>query len=150
MEPIASQLEMLIDQYFPMLHQLSETHASHKPSPGKWSKKELIGHLIDSAQNNIRRFIMSQYEEQPKIVYNQDKWVMINQWQEYNLSELINLWYLLNKQACCILKNTSKESAQRQSQTENLHSIEWLAEDYIKHLRHHVHQVLELEQVAYP
>ena len=150
MQSIAATLETLIDQSLPQLKKINEADASIKPSPTKWSKKELMGHLIDSAQNNIRRFVTAQYELTPTIVYNQDKWVEINHWQEYPLSTLLDLWYLLNKQVCNILENTSPEIAKREAKSEALHSIEWLASDYIKHLKHHLHQVLELEPVAYP
>jgi hypothetical protein len=42
------------------------------------------------------------------------------------------------------------EMALRKCQSEALHTIKWLAQDYLKHLRHHMHQVLDLEPVAYP
>jgi hypothetical protein len=150
MKQIASELETLINQHLAALHSLSGNEFSFRPLPGKWSKKEIIGHLIDSAESNIRRFVTAQYEENPTIVYNQDKWVAIANYQQWNTGDLINLWYLLNKQICEILKNTSMETAQRTCMTHELHSIEWLAIDYIKHLRHHIHQVLELEPVPYP
>jgi len=150
MQTIASQLKTFIDHHIDALKLLPESELVFKSAPGKWSKKEIIGHLIDSAQSNIRRFVVAQYEDSPFIVYSQDKWVTIANYQQWNTSELINLWYLLNKQACEILKNTSAETGQRKCQTQELHSIEWLAIDYIKHLRHHIHQVLELEPVAYP
>ena len=44
----------------------------------------------------------------------------------------------------------SPEMAVRESETENLHTLYWLAKDYIKHLLHHLHQVLNMEPVAYP
>jgi hypothetical protein len=150
MEMIASELESLLNQHYPQLHKLEEEKAVYKPLPNKWSKKELIGHMIDSAQNNIRRFIVAQYEDQPKIVYNQDKWVEINNYQDYSVADLVNLWHLLNKQICTILKNTPSKLGDREVQTEAVHSIEWLANDYIKHLKHHLHQVLELEPFVYP
>ncbi|MEO5647647.1 MAG: DinB family protein [Chitinophagaceae bacterium] len=150
MRDIAAELESFIDDCNPKLHLLQEEELVEKSIPGKWSKKELIGHLIDSAQNNIRRFIMAQYEENPIIIYNQDKWVNINNYQKADATDLINLWYLLNKQAANVLKITSDEVSHATCQTENLHTIEWLAKDYIKHLRHHIHQVLDLEPVAYP
>lgn len=106
MNSIATSLESLIEAYLPQLKMLSETEFSFKPSPTKWSKKEMIGHLIDSAQNNIRRFIVAQYEETPTILYNQDKWVTINDYQNQEVSNIIQLWYLLNKQIVSILKNT--------------------------------------------
>jgi len=70
------QLETILSTYEPLLLKLDEQIASHKPSPSKWSKKELIGHLIDSAHNNLRRFIVAQYEEKPLIKYAQDYWVL--------------------------------------------------------------------------
>ncbi len=119
-------------------------------SPVKWSKKEIMGHLIDSAQNNIRRFIVTPYEDIPTIVYKQDDWVRINNYQSASLEELIQLWYLLNRQIVSILKNISDDSLQRTCQTDSIHNIEWLAKDYIKHMKHHLHQVLDLTPVAYP
>ena len=67
MELIAKDLEAGISQYLPALKSLDESRLAHKPAPSKWSKKELIGHMIDSAQSNIRRFIAAQYEEIPTI-----------------------------------------------------------------------------------
>ncbi len=150
MQTIANQLKTFIDQHVEALKLLPESDMVFKPAPYKWSKMEIIGHLIDSAQSNICRFVVAQYEDSPTIVYNQDKWVTIVNYQQWNTNDLVNLWYLLNKQAAEVLKNTSPEMAKRKCQTEELHSIEWLAVDYIKHLRHHIHQVLNLEPVTYP
>jgi len=150
MHATASRLETLIDDYIVNLKDISEERFSNKPSPLKWSKKEIIGHLIDSAQNNIRRFIVSRYENNPIITYNQDIWVAVNNYQTADSSFVIQLWYLLNKQIISILQNTSDGTAQRTCSTGDIHTIEWLAEDYIKHLKHHVHQVLDLQPVAYP
>ena len=149
MELIVKDLEAVIRPYLPALKSLDEFQLTHKASPSKWSKKEVIGHLIDSAQCNIRRFVVTQYEENPTIIYNQEKWVTITGYQYWSSNDLIDLWYLLNRQICEILNNTSSEIAQRQCRTEELHTIEWLAQDYIKHLKHHLHQVLGLEPFPY-
>ena len=150
MRPEASELEKIITRHLQSLKVIPEAEFNIKPSPAKWSKKEILGHLIDSAQSNIRRFIIAQYEDKPAIVYNQDKWVAIANYQYWKTSDIIELWFLLNVQICEILKNTSPEIAQRQCQTQELHSIEWLAKDYITHLKHHLHVILNLEPVAYP
>jgi hypothetical protein len=149
MHHLASALSALLNDHFAALESLPEDEMSHKPSSQKWSKKEIIGHLIDSAQNNIRRFIVAQYEDRPAIVYNQDKWVAISNYQHYNTAELLQLWLLLNKQICRILENTDAETAERLCNTGQPHSIKWLAEDYIAHLKHHLHQVLGLEAIPY-
>ena len=150
MRPIASELETTINQQLPLLRAIPEAEMVLKQSAAKWSKKEIVGHIIDSAQSNIRRFIVAQYENEPKIVYDQNKWVIISDYQNYALDDLINLWYLLNKHICNILKDMPEEMALRTCETGAVHTIEWLASDYIKHLRHHMHVVLGLEPVAYP
>jgi hypothetical protein len=150
MKSIAAELEKIISLHLPNLKEITEDEYSFKPSPAKWSKKEILGHLIDSAHSNIRRFVVAQYEENPAIRYNQDKWVAIAGYQQWDTNEIINLWYLLNKQVCHILNNTPEDMYQRTSQTGTLHTIKWLAADYVKHLRHHLHVVLNLEPVSYP
>jgi len=150
MQTIIAELEKIINDYSPQLTQPGEEDLADKPSPVKWSGKECLGHLIDSAQNNIRRFVVAQYEDKPFIVYEQEKWVTAADYQNYPLKDLIDLWVLLNKHIVIILKKMPEEDLNREVQTQNLHSIKWLAADYNKHLLHHLHQVLHLEPVAYP
>ncbi|TMI75426.1 MAG: DinB family protein [Bacteroidetes bacterium] len=147
MQSTAFELEAVIDQHLAALRAILKDKMEYKPSPSKWSKKEILGHMVDSAQNNIRRFIVAQYEENPIIVYKQDNWVALSNYQHYDLANLVNLWYLLNKHIVIILKNMTPETMQRSCQTESLHTIDWLAKDYVRHLRHHLHQVLDLEPV---
>lgn len=150
METIAKELDLLIENHRAALENIPTHLMEIKPSPFKWSKKEVMGHLIDSAENNIRRFITAQYEDSPHIVYNQDKWNGINGYQHWSTGNIIQLWYLLNKQICSILKNMPAGVKYRLCRTENVHTLEWLADDYLKHLRHHLHQVLDLNPVSYP
>jgi hypothetical protein len=150
MQQIAAELAALIHQYSDRLYGLKEEEVSVKPSPAKWSKKEILGHLIDSAQSNIRRFIVAQYEEQPFIKYNQDAWVSITGYQQHEFRSIVDLWKLLNLHTVRILSNLSPEMAQRKCMTNEVHTVEFLAIDYIKHLRHHIHQVLDLDPVPYP
>jgi hypothetical protein len=150
MQQIAKELETLIRQYSDRLHSLKEDVLVYKPLPDKWSKKEIIGHLIDSAQSNTRRFVVAQYEEQPFIKYNQDKWVEVSVYQQYKSQNLIDLWQLMNMHIAHILKNMTPEMAERKCLTDEVHTVEYLAIDYIKHLRHHIHQVLDLEPFPYP
>lgn len=150
MDSIATKLETIINTCLPLLKALPDSEFIYKPSPLKWSKKEIMGHLIDSAQTNIRRFVVAQYEEDPFIIYNQDRWVNINYYQHQPLQDIIQLWYLLNKQMIAILRNTSGEMAQRTCKCGETHTIRWLASDYNIHLTHHLHHVLNLDPVAYP
>lgn len=152
MQATIDHLRKIVANYSGRLAAIPEEVYSYKPRPEKWSKKEILGHLVDSAQNNIRRFVVAQYEEIPTIVYNQDKWVAIAGYQHYPIPELVALWKSLNMHICQVLANTSSEAALRRSDTcdPETHTIEWLAADYCNHLLHHLHQVLELEPIAYP
>ncbi len=117
----------------------------YKPSPDKWSKKEIIGHLIDSAQINLQRFIRCTYEEEFKLVYEQVQWVNAQHYQEADIDELLNLWQLLNRQIVRVLKNYPAERVNAECDTGktgvSLHAVEWLAQDYVGHLQHHLAQV---------
>lgn len=152
MKKTISELNRILREYEALLLQLEEEKIASRPGPGKWSKKEILGHLADSAQNNLRRFVVSQYEEIPKIVYKQDFWVTSNDYANVSKKDLIGLWKLLNLQICRVLENTPETNASRLCNTDDPepHTISWLAEDYIKHLLHHLHQILDFEPVAYP
>ena len=156
MKDLANQLNELIGFYAEQLKKIDEAASSALPQarPGKWSKKEELGHLIDSAHNNLRRFLVSQYETEPNIVYRQDEWVRMNNYQAQPFLQLSRLWLLLNQQIAHVLENMSPEMSKRTCNTGKesveLHSLEWLAFDYLVHLRHHMQHLLELEAVPYP
>ena len=61
----------------------AQTRLLH-PAPGKWSPQEILGHLIDSAINNLRRFTEIQFLPQPFTVvgYKQDDLVIVNNYQQ--------------------------------------------------------------------
>jgi hypothetical protein len=150
MQKVVQELQSIISNYTSQLYSIHEDEWMYKPTPSKWSKKEILGHLIDSSQNNLRRFIVAQYEDNPKIVYAQDNWVAAANYQNYVTNDLIELWRLLNKHICVVLTNIPEGAEERLTQTNESYSIKWMAEDYNKHLLHHLHQVLNLEPVAYP
>lgn len=83
-----------------------------KPSENKWSKKEILGHLIDSAINNIQRFTEIQtFEKSYKIkTYNLDDLVKSNDYQNKNNQELFDLWMNLNLHILHIIKNQTNET----------------------------------------
>jgi len=152
MEPTILHLEKIISNYTRRLEAVSEENYAMKPKAEKWSKKEILGHIIDSAQNNIRRFLVAQYEDTPVILYNQDKWVELTNYQHYPTRDLLTLWILLNRHICRVLRRLPRSAATRKCFMGNSqpHTLEWVAADYCNHLLHHLHQILDLEPIAYP
>ncbi len=152
MQATIEHLEKIVNNYIRRMESIPEEEYQRKPQPEKWSKKEILGHLVDSAQNNIRRFVVAQYEDLPSIGYDQDKWVAIAGYQHYPTADLVTLWKLLNRHICRVLTDISPEAALRKCAMSNgqQYTIEWLAADYCNHLLHHLHQLLELDPIAYP
>jgi hypothetical protein len=142
MEKVIQELRELVAVFSQRLSEITDAEFSAKPQPHKWSKKEITGHLIDSAQNNLRRFICAQYESTPsKIVYEQDFWVAANQYQSRPSESVIALWKLINTQIILVLASMPPDKYNAQSETNELHTLAWLAEDYIRHLKHHLEQI---------
>lgn len=117
----------------------------YKPLPNKWSKKEIVGHLIDSAIINLQRFVRCTFEENFKLIYEQVEWVEAQKYQQADIKELLVLWRSLNQQIIRVLKNYPANRLQAQcdnSKTSiDLHTVEWLAGDYAVHLKHHLKQI---------
>lgn len=116
-----------------------------RPAPGKWSKKEILGHLIDSAHINLQRFIRCTYEENFRLTYEQDAWVTVQGYQDADVNDLIDLWTLLNKQIISVLKNYPLDRVGARCDNSklepNLQTVAWLANDYLEHLKHHLKQI---------
>jgi hypothetical protein len=123
-------------------NRMTEKELNHRPMPHKWSKKEILGHLCDSALNNMNRFIKIQYEEQPYVIqsYNQDQWVLVQNYQERPMDEIVNLFCTLNKQIVHIITNTPNDKLSNLCDIGNNQqkSLEWLINDYLEHMEHHI------------
>jgi hypothetical protein len=151
MQPTIQNLERIIHTYSKRLAAVPAAAYAEKSRPEKWSKQEILGHLIDSAQNNIRRFVVAQYEDDPAIAYDQDAWVRCAGYQAYAVTDMVSLWVLLNKHIVVILRKMSPEMAQRKcTMSGQSQSLDWVAADYCNHLLHHLHQILDLDAIAYP
>ena len=57
---IAADLLDTVQAAVPKLRALSEPQAARPCEAGKWTPKQIIGHLIDSASNNHQRFVRAQ------------------------------------------------------------------------------------------
>ena len=143
---IVNNLKQVTEQYYSILKNIDDERFSSKPNPEKWSKQEELGHLIDSAQNNIQRFIRVQYEENVHIRYNPDNWVAMNDYQNSAKNDLIALWYLLNKQIIAILEKMPAGKYEAlmsfDGNPANKNTTLFIAEDYVQHLTHHLESIV--------
>src|SRR4249920_3404829 len=140
MKKIAADLAMAFTDF--LNRDLLSKDWNYKAGPDKWTKKEIIGHLIDSAQINLQRFVRSTYTENFTLTYDQVEWVDAQHYISADIEELLELWRLLNRQIVRVLENYPTHRLQIQSDTGKtavcFHTVEHLAQDYVNHLNHHL------------
>jgi hypothetical protein len=145
METTVVQLNEWIIKLPKKLEVFSEAAASNRPALKKWSPKEIMGHLCDSAIHNLQRFINVQHEKKPFVLtpYKQDEWVELQRYQDASMEEIVVLWRGLNKQVASVLSHIPPEKHMYQFDIGDgkFVSLEGLAKDYIDHLKHHVNQI---------
>src|SRR6218665_77449 len=133
------RLEYLCDSIPPLLSAIPEEQFSAKSAVGKWSKKEILGHLIDSATNNHQRFVRVQFEDVPFIRYDQDNWNACSRYNSMSSEHLIRFWTVYNLHLAALVRLIPQEQLNRQCNTggEKNVSLGWLIGDYVQHLEYH-------------
>jgi hypothetical protein len=128
---------------------IPEQELLYKRSPEKWSKKEILGHLCDSAVNNLNRFVRAQSEPQPfKVVdYDQNSGVKVNNYQSESLENIINFWVTVNGRIIAVLSAMPEEKLgiSCDAGKPELKSLLWLIEDYLAHMEYHLAQIIGSE-----
>ncbi|MBV1888123.1 MAG: DinB family protein [Urechidicola sp.] len=121
------------------------TEINFKASDNKWSKKEILGHLIDSGINNLQRFTEIQFEEKPYSIrkYNQNSLVLTNDYQHSDLLELIGFWESINRRIITIMKMQTTETLRYEIEIDGeYNNLKFLMTDYVVHLKHHINQIV--------
>lgn len=138
---LEKELKLGID----IISKFSEEEFRLKNHPDKWSKKEILGHLIDSAVNNLQRFTEVEFSNQPYNVrkYNQNELVKTNDYQNSETKELLNFWLAINTRIQIIIKKQTNETLRLKFQIDNdtVVDFKFLIKDYIDHLVHHLRQI---------
>ena len=141
------QLEIYIESFPIKLKQFSSEELLKRPTPGKWSKQEILGHLIDSAINNLKRFTEIQFLPQPYTVisYEQNELVIVNDYQNLRLQHLLDLWQSLNRQIIFVVKAIPSDklnySVDPKYENKEMKTLGWIICDYVTHMEHHFRQI---------
>jgi hypothetical protein len=147
---VAQVLQETVDASRGPLLAIGEEMAARRAGPENWSKKEILGHLIDSASNNHQRFVRLQSEEllvMPS--YEQNHWVRAQNYGGREWSDLVELWLGLNRHLAHVIRHMDPAAAGHIWKAQSSeYSLEFLIEDYVHHLRHHLAQILGASAAA--
>ena len=155
MDQFLNDFRRSIDDGKTRLLALSENQANVAP-PGKWSAKQIVGHLIDSAANNHQRFVRA--ASTADLVcpgYDQEAWVDLQHYNGESWNDLVQLWAAYNKHLLHVVSVLPPESLTRLRNEHNLDQVafravnksspttlEYFIRDYVDHMRHHLKQIL--------
>ena len=145
MRETAENLRKTLTDSLPLLQNIGDETASVKTLPEKWSKKEILGHLIDSACNNQQKFVRTMAEERVDFVgYQQNHWVDSQKYNAANWKDLINLWQAYNLHLAHIIENVGDGLLANEITIEDAgtFTLEFIMTDYVEHLKHHLGQIL--------
>jgi hypothetical protein len=144
---IADGIRKTVEDFIRRFDNLDEVKASQKPQHDKWSRKEILGHLIDSAANNHQRFVRAQYLKTINLPsYEQKEWVNIQQYGSRTWKELLVFWKSYNFHLAHILSHMPAECLQISctiGSGEPL-TIGYFVVDYLGHLQHHLMQIEQM------
>ena len=150
----ALALESALDRELASLRQITEPESAVKPAPREWSKKEELGHLIDSAANNHVRFVRASIEPEFRgLGYQQDDWVRLHAYQEMAWTDIVDFWRRYNDFLVGLVRRIPDEKLLTPCVVGESApvTLKFLIEDYVLHMQHHLDHILEREKITtYP
>ena len=139
-----SSLRREVDLAEAKLRGLSDDRAAHRPLPNKWSPKQVLGHLIDSAANNHQRFVRLQGTADSRLPgYAQEFWVDTQHYSDRGWLELIDLWCAYNRHLAHVIAliPEAKRHVDCQIGDGPRVTLSHIALDYVGHVQHHLKQI---------
>lgn len=134
---------------------ITEAESEARRAIDKWSAKEILGHLIDSAANNHARFVTAQFKDDLIFPgYDQEAWVANQHYQDESWISLVTLWRSFNLHILHVVASIPEDKLARPCLEHNLDTIAWkvvpkgepttlkyLILDYVEHMKHHLRQI---------
>ena len=141
---VADELLSVVEAAAEALRRIDDPAASLKSTSGTWSKKEILGHMVDSAVNNHHRFVRAQEVEELTFPhYEQEHWVNSQGYGKRPWPELVDLWRLYNRHLAHVISRIPEEQLAVMCVigADEPVSLGYLIEDYVVHLKDHLQQL---------
>jgi hypothetical protein len=142
MEKIYNELNSVVNAFYKKYKDLDNEITSKRLAADKWTLKEIIGHLIDSASNNHQRFVRLQIVDElifPGYGKDNSKWLEIQKYNEMNFSDIMMLWKQYNILIGNIIKKADVSKLENRwiNSEGDKKALRDLMIDYVRHLKDH-------------
>jgi len=142
----------LIDTWVPRFSVFSENDVTTRRNNQNRNIKQIVGHMVDSASNNIHRIVHLQYQSSPfsfpcySSFGNNDRWIAIQNYESENWLNLVQLWKYINLHIVHVINNVNENKLDSQwvSATGENVSLKDMIIDYLPHFKLHLGQIEEL------
>ena len=138
---LANFLTETIEREIPNLRAITEQQSTVARGEGKWSPKQELGHLIDSAANNHMRFVRATLDGEFRGPhYLADDWVRLHGYRDIPWESIVALWLGFNKLLTTLVDRIPDYRLQSPcyiGSSEPL-KLSYVIEDYVLHMQHHL------------
>jgi hypothetical protein len=150
--PVVNEIDGLLDIWVPRLKELPEDVISKNRNNQNRTIRQILGHMIDSASNNLHRIVHLQYRESPlsfpnyATYGNNDRWIAIQNYQEEDRETIISLWKYSHLHLLHVIKNINPEKLDQkwEADEEIFVSLEEMVIDFLRHFKLHISEIEEI------
>ena len=146
MKHLSEKIRKRIAEVESQLSTMIDDGLDYRPGPNEWSKKEILGHLIDSTANNHHRIVRAVYKNALDFpTYDQNEWVRIQKYNERPWSSIVILWSTYIDPLCHVIESIPREAESSPCNIgkESPVSLAFVIEDYLRHLEHHLTDIVD-------
>ncbi|MEZ5069924.1 MAG: DinB family protein [Bacteroidales bacterium] len=115
--------------------------------------REILGHMVDSASNNLHRIVHLQHRESPlefpnyASQGNNDRWIAIQNYRDEDWFDLVQLWKYAHLHLVHVIRNVEPSNVTRAWNSGPDHGLVTLNDmivDFLRHFRLHLDEIRDL------